>query len=98
MKQLNSFQASAICILNNNTKILFMSKNIDDFFDDTETVKSFIFRTFLFMKPSALKYSPYKTLSKFELTQFLAFGLPSVRHVQYVCINGIGIEPVNSKL
>jgi hypothetical protein len=77
-------------------------KYIDAFFDVTETVKSFRFRTFWLKKSSAPKYSSYKTLSKFELAQFFGFffvsGLNSVRHVQYVCTSEIGIEPVNSKL
>jgi hypothetical protein len=41
-----------------------MRKNIDDFFDDTETVKSLRYRSFWLKKPSASKDSPYKTLSK----------------------------------
>jgi hypothetical protein len=95
---LNWFQASAICIINNEIEILFMSKNIDDFFDDTETGKSFRFRTFWLKKRSAPKYSPNKTLPKFELAHFFVSVLSSVRHVQYVCTNGIGFKPVNSKL
>jgi hypothetical protein len=45
-------------------KYLFMRKNIDNFFDDAETVKSFRFRSLWLKKPSALKYitlqNPFK--------------------------------------
>jgi hypothetical protein len=68
-----------------------MRENIDDFFDDAETVKSFKFRTFCLKQPSAPKYSPYKTLSKFELAHFFVPGLSLVRHVQCVYTFGIGI-------
>jgi hypothetical protein len=74
-----------------------MRKNIDDFFDDAETVKSFRFRTFWLKYPPPAKYSPYKTLSKFELAHFFVPGLSSVRHMQYICTGGIGIKPVNRK-
>jgi hypothetical protein len=79
-------------------KNFFISKNIDDLFDFAESMKSLGFRTFWLKKPSAPKYSPYKTLSKFELAHFSVLGLHSVRHVQYVSTNGIGIEPLNSEL
>jgi hypothetical protein len=71
-------------------------KYIDDFFDDAETVKSLRFRTFWLKHPSTLKYSPYKTLSKFKLVHIFVPGLSSVRHVQYVSTSGISIEPVNN--
>jgi hypothetical protein len=44
------------------------------------------------------KYSPYKTLLKFELAHFFEPGLSLVRHVQYVYTSGIGIKPLSSKL
>jgi hypothetical protein len=39
-----------------------MRKNIDDFFDDAETVKPIRFRTSWLKKPKTPKYIPYKTL------------------------------------
>jgi hypothetical protein len=66
-----------------------MGKNVDDFFDDTESVKSFRFRTFWFnkkkQKHSTPKYSPYKILSKFELEHFFVFELSSVRRA--ICLH-----------
>jgi hypothetical protein len=73
------------------------NKNVDDFFDDAEILKSIRFRTFCLKKHSDQKYSPYKTLSKFELAQFV-FGWSSVRHVQYACTKGKDIEAIDSKL
>jgi hypothetical protein len=57
-----------------------MSKNIDDTFDDSETVKSFRFWTYRLNKPFTPKFSPYKTLSKFEPINFSQSGSSSVRH------------------
>jgi hypothetical protein len=59
-----------------------MIENIDDFFEDTETVKSLRFFLFFWLKkPSAQKYRPYKTFAKFELAYHFASGLRSVKHV-----------------
>jgi hypothetical protein len=73
-----------------------MRKTIEDFLDDAETIKSFRFRSFWLKKPSAQKYISNKSLSKFE--HCFVSGLSSVRHVLYVCISEIGIEPINSKI
>jgi hypothetical protein len=73
-----------------------MSKNVDDFFDDTKTMKSFRFRTFWLTKPSTPKYSSLKTFQNLNRHIFVVSELNSVRHTQYVCTNGIGVQSFNS--
>jgi hypothetical protein len=73
-----------------------MSKNIDDFVDDIETIKLFRFRTFV-NKTSAPKHRSYKTLSELKW-HFFVFRLRSVRHEQYDCTNWIRIELDNNEL